>query len=189
MKSPPQINISTWIDVSDRMHDLIGGLNERGQLRVWGQILKSALSEVLVEHHRKRIPLHFKRAARQQYRYQERSPKYKAKKWGIFKSQLDLVKSGRTRERIERQRQIRFKGGASSWRTGGATIGQLIMQFPFPVARDNNRPGRVKIEQMKKEITATTDVERGEIEYGLGRRIVAAFNSYGGGQRSFKRSH
>jgi hypothetical protein len=62
------------------------------------------------------------------------------------------------------------------------------MKLPFPVGRDNKRPGGVTIEEMKKEITATTDVEQAEMTYGLGRRIVDKFNAYKGGQRRFTRA-
>ncbi|HEY2840543.1 MAG TPA: hypothetical protein VGJ26_15410 [Pirellulales bacterium] len=176
------------IMLSDRLYDLVGGLNARGQLRVWNNIAKSAMSEELVKHHKRRIPGHFKRGAASKYGYMRRTDKYQQIKFKIWRSETDLVKTGRTRLFITAGRQIRIVGGASSSRTWGAIIGQLVMRLPFPGTRENPLSKGVSINQMKKEITATTDEERSDMQFGFLDRVQQKFAKFEGGQRMFYRS-
>lgn len=126
------------------------------------RLIKQALRQVLEEHHRKRIPLHFKADNRTKYQHMDRTPKYRRAKMRRFHSRTDLVKTGRTRDKMLSQYQLRIGGSASGSKTKAPGVhGQLIMRFPFPA--NYSRSGtHVDVAQMILEISRWTDQEANE---------------------------
>lgn len=124
--------------------------------------IKTALRSVLVEHHRKRIPLHFQSSNRAKYGHMPRKPGYMRVKMRRYKSRTDLVKTGKTRNKFLLNADIRIGGSASGSKTSAPGVrGQLIMRFPFPANYDPPK-ARVNAAQMIKEISSWTDSEANE---------------------------
>ena len=154
--------------------------------RAINQIAKSALSEELVKHHQTRIPKHFEAPAHATYHYMNRGKGYqiyKARKYGKVR---DLSKSGLTEQVVERVREIRLRGQLNGG--AGGIEGDLIMHFPFPGGGEETSRG-VTMQEMKDEITATTDEEREDILHGLSDRMgdkLAQYISSGRRQRFYR---
>lgn len=157
--------------------------------RAHNRIARGALRETLLTHATKRIPGHFTRPAHAKYGYAERSPSYRHFKQKKYHSSIDLVMSGRTKQAMSSQRQIKIGGTAA----GGTLKGDLILKFPFGVAaqaafarrargqskgaplaaraRKDGKP-RVTIAQMRKEIATIAPNEVSEINKQLRDRYV-----------------
>ncbi len=130
--------------------------------RVLNAAAREALGEVLRTHHRRRIKQHFEATNRGKYRHKERTDRTKGRKMRSYKSRTDLVKSGRTRDRMTSQYQIRFSGTAmgTQGKSPGLT-GILVLKWPFPTSRDNPT-FLVTIQQMSDEIGRWTPEEEKE---------------------------
>lgn len=126
------------------------------------RLIKQALRTVLEDHHRRRIPLHFRADNRSKYQHMERTAKYRRAKMRRFHSRTDLVKTGRTRDKMLSQYQLRIGGSASGTATKAPGVnGQLIMRFPFPA--NYTRSGiKVDVAQMISEISRWTEQEARE---------------------------
>lgn len=175
------VSISTKLfDLPNRAHNAAG---------------KQALTAELNEHHRNRIPGHFRQTARDKYGYQPRSRIYMAIKRKLFHSTKDLVRSGKTERMATSIARVRIGGTVTgSFRpvkgtnrvrvTNPGLIGNLIMRVAFTRGyRDPKDPRRVTTDQMAAEITAVTPAEEQSIAVGFGRRYVAALNAYSTGNR------
>lgn len=160
----------------------LGELLVANASRTHNRITKQATREELVEHHQRRIPGHFTRAAHGRYGYKPRQPRYiflKAKRFG---NQLDLVQTGKSKARIKGHGDVSVGG------SGDAVRGKLHMRFDFDArvaeqqtrARKNRRyqPFRqrkqpnVTIADMKSEVARMTPGEVHEIALGTRRRYV-----------------
>ncbi len=131
--------------------------------RIINKAGKDAMREVLLTHHRERIPEHFKATNRGKYSHRERTARYKAIKMRRFKSRTDLVKTGRTRDRMTSLYQIRIGGSQTGSETKApGLVGRLLMRFPFPESKEAS-PDKVNTAQMRREIETITDGERQEI--------------------------
>ena len=121
--------------------------------------VKQALRAELVNHHKKRIPGHFKQSARAKYGYKTRKRKYKQIKLHQFRSTRDLVKTGITESQFKaRYQKISVKGQA----TAGSVTGTMFFKWPFPVGKDSGKAG-VNVEQMSSELEAFTEEERNDV--------------------------
>jgi hypothetical protein len=169
-------------------------LKIRSFLRLHNRAAKDALREEGERHHKERIPGHFKRSAASKYGYKRRKPSYMRFKARRFRSVLDLVKSGATRQAmINNQPKYRAGGKAADDEGNSAGLRLTIeLQFPFGKAAQQSvakarRLGRrttrgegntagVTIRQMRAEIGAITqdegrDTARGFIR-GYGRKLA-----------------
>jgi len=101
------------------------------------RIVRDALKEELLFHHKKRIPEHFNKWRQRKYRYQPRSPRVRLIKQR--RNQADLVKSGRSKRKATNQIRITFPRGAGrgvfirgtmKWPTGfrGSSTGRGVTQ-------------------------------------------------------------
>lgn len=142
------------------------------QARKHNKWVRDTLKEALEEHHKKRIPDHFKQSARHRYKYAPRDPKYlksKARYWG---SRRDLVKTGDTEREMKRNKRIVISGSASGISQGKKGIaGRLILRFPFKggtgrFKKPHTRQA-VNILQMKDEIERILPSEEHEINRGI----------------------
>jgi hypothetical protein len=147
---------------------------------------KEALGEELEEHHKRRIPGHFKQTARGKYHYKERSPIYKAIKKRKYHSITDLVRKGDTERMARSQHQVRIGGTVTGTfrqsgepRSAPGLTGSLIMWVPWSAnQRDSTSPRAVRTHDMANEITAVTPEEEGNIAYGFGRRYLQRLRFY-----------
>ena len=151
--------------------------------RVHNKIVKEVLNEVLEEHWKKRIPGHFKRDAHRKYDYSNRLDSYIRMKQRKYRTGgLDLVMTGKTREAMTTQHQIRTGGTAVK----GNISSTLILRFPFmagykkkrPTVRTPRRskvtiltPG-VTLAMMRREVAAFTSDELREVSTAVGRKYV-----------------
>lgn len=171
------------VTISTRLYDLPG--------RAHNAAGRAALQEELLEHHRQRIPGHFRQTARAKYRYKPRSAIYKAIKRKLFHSVTDLVRTGKTERLVTMAGRVRIGGTITgSFRKSGAIrrmpglVGHLIMRVPWSRGyRDPRDARKVRTEDMADEITAVTPQEEQNIAYGFGRRYVARMNHYASGNR------
>lgn len=155
--------------------------------RNWNKHARVALREELEKHHRQRIPRHFRMGAHQLYGYMPRTAKtreFKRTHWRIDPN-LDLVRSGRTSRYIQQQYQITFGGQFGGEAKGGTLQGRLKMPLPFPASRPG-RPGSVTLEEIKKEIRATTPAEDREIAEGYRDRLVNLITNQYGPQKKIR---
>lgn len=155
--------------------------------RLHNSIVKDAVRDVLVEHHRRRIPGHFQRPAHGKYGYADRSPRYRAQKQRRYGSSIDLVRTGRTRQQMTTQRQITVGGQA----TAGTIRGRLTLRFPFPggslrFKQDALGRQRVTIEQMAREIRAITPDEIQQINREIRGRYVDGVKARAGERQLVK---
>jgi hypothetical protein len=165
------------------MSDGLYGLTR--QDRYWNKYAREALGDELVRHHQENIPKHFRLGAAQQYGYMQRRQTTKNKKRKVWRkpANLDLVRSGVTAKAIMGARQITFAGRMGGPGRGGPGLtGRLNMWLPFPVRRDNP-PGRITVEEIKKEIAAVSDAEGQQIAIRVGMGIVNRINAYHGPMR------
>lgn len=139
--------------------------------RAHGRAAKSALRATLVDHHRRRIPEHFKTSARSKYRHKPRSKGWKARKLAVHKSRTDLVASGRTKDKFLSQFILRVGGSATGGRNKGRLEGKLIMRFPFPV-RFQAEKG-VSVKDMAEEISRWTIAEQRQASQLYARQYAA----------------
>ncbi len=145
--------------------------------RLHNRVSKEALRRELINHHKKRIPLHFDSNNRTRYGYAPRKEKYKYYKYKKFRSRTDLVLSGQTKQAMTR-------GGVTpriSGNSGGATgiNGKLVLRFPFTgtnafkqsrkkarlsgrTSRPRQAPG-VTIDQMRAEVSVVLAGEQREM--------------------------
>lgn len=175
-----RVDMRLWMDIPKRPEFI-------AQSRVWNKIVKDAVREALVYHHNTHIPRHFKRDARQRYEHKPRSEKYKAWKKRRFGSLLDLVLTGRTRDKLTKPQGYDkiVVGGAAE---GGkkSLEGKLIYQFGFvqdiknyyasKKAQTNTRdprarkagqrqqnPNRVTLRDMRAELQRITQDEADDL--------------------------
>lgn len=141
------------------------------------RILKAILRDVLREHWKKRIPEHFRTGARNKYKYARRSSSYKRQKLRRYGSRTDLVKTGRTRASVTGAAQFRMGGGGK--RKIRATV-KWRLPFSGGTGRFRN-PGSSQastIQNIRREITATTEREQAEMADEVERRYVEAVEQH-----------
>jgi hypothetical protein len=159
-KLAPLPKLSLEIDIPLRADDVAKRHHNR--------FVKEAINEVLIAHHRFRLPGHFERSAHGKYGYRQRSEKYIREKARRYHSVVDLVKSGKSKNRMMHEQRIVIGGSAEG---GKKPIdGKLIVSFDFQGGggrryRKRASPQAVLIETMHKEIQAITDDERGQIAH------------------------
>jgi hypothetical protein len=121
--------------------------------RIHDKALKLAVKTVLRNHHRRRIPGHFKADARHKYDHKRRTGRTNQLKQAKTGRAIDLVKSGTTERRMTRIIESIRVGGSGSKR--GYVIGRMRLKFPFPVAsKDKNNSRAVTMQDMMREIEA-----------------------------------
>jgi hypothetical protein len=161
----------------------------QGVHRLHNKVGKEAMRQELLNHHRKRIPLHFDQNNRTKYNHMPRKEGYKFRKYKKFRSRTDLVATGRTKDAMRRMYQLRI-GGTASGETG--LRGQLILRFPFTQTAvfqqsQKKRYGKpreqrrvavgVTIDQMRKEISTVIAAEQREIATNLGANYTKLLNN------------
>jgi len=114
--------------------------------RVHNKIAKAALKHIIVLHHLRNIPRHFKRDARSRYGYAPRNPKYiryKQRRYG--QGGMDLVKTGASRtSMLATPPKIRMSGAAEGGKKG--LSGTLWLRFAF-----KGGSGRFRAQGTKQE--------------------------------------
>lgn len=136
--------------------------------RLHNRIVRELIRELLEEHHRKTLPLHFTTAARERYGYMPRTDRYKARKMRKWKSRTDLVASGKSKEYILRNKTITV-GGAAAQKN---VMGTLRTRFNFAGGTGRSRGGRkgVTPAQMVKEVSVILLEEQRKIASRLAER-------------------
>lgn len=133
------------------------------------KISKAAMTEVLLRHHKQRMPGHFKQSARQKYRHRPRNEIYKFRKRQKFRSILDIVKTGRTKRRFTMIKPLIQIGGSGTDSKG--IRGRAFYRFPFPAAKDN-KPQSVTTDQLAKELSTILREEREQIAEQYGQAFM-----------------
>lgn len=156
--------------------------------RLWNRHARSAMADVLVDHHTKRIPRHFRLGAAGRYGYHPRREQTKKKKYWYWHKprDLDWVRSGRSSRSLIQRRQLRFGGAMGGPNNPGTLQGRLVMRLPYPLRRGNNTGG-ITPEQLKAEVTSTTSGERREIAESYRDKLVQRINTAHGGMRPYRR--
>lgn len=166
--------------------------------RLHNRIVKELVRAELVEHWRKRIPLHFRQDARAKYGYEQRKPGYKAYKARKFGSRRDLVKTGATERLMKSQYRVTV-GGAAEGGKGTGLNGRLWLNFGWDTLVATHMRAKFKhirnakqraatiaairvksgvnLAQMRKEIQAFTDQEREEIARSIQQGYVERVNN------------
>jgi len=150
-------------------------------LRDHNRIAKAALKYVLVTHHGRNLPRHFKRDARSRYGYAPRNQKYirwKQKRYG--QGGMDLVKTGDSRREILKSPpKIRMSGAAEGGKKD--LSGTLLLRFAFRggTGRFKSQGTRQEkqIKQFFGEVQKILPAEGAELASDLGKeymRLVAA---------------
>jgi len=169
--------------VSVRISDGLYGLIRGG--RLWNQHSRVAMRETLEEHHRKRIPLHFRLGARSKYGYQPRkySTEHKKERYWRKPGSLDLVRSGSDSRSLIENYTVKFSGAFGGEGSGGTLQGRLVMKHGHPFYR--GKKYGIQIDQIDREITATTNEEDQEIGNKFRDTLVDRINNYHGPMRRF----
>lgn len=158
----------------------------QGVQRLHNKVGKEALRLELINHHKKRLPLHFDQNNRSKYNHKPRKEKYKYAKYIKYRSATDLVASGRTKQAMTKSNPTPVIGGTASGASG--LSGKIKYRFPFtqtekfqqsqkkryskkPQERKRVSPG-VTIEQMRKEISTINTSEQREIAASLKERYA-----------------
>jgi hypothetical protein len=148
---------------------------------------KEAMNRMLVTHHEQRLPKHFENDAHTKYGYADRSNKYKVSKLRKFHSITDLVKTGASRRKIlsKSARKITIGGAAEGGKKG--LTGTLEVRFSFLGGtgrfRRKDTHQEVSVEQMKKEVRATTRQERREMAKQCWREYWAQVKEFRGSRK------
>ncbi|HEV2970639.1 MAG TPA: hypothetical protein VGY55_11775 [Pirellulales bacterium] len=114
-------NLIITISMPQRMENLIK--------RDHNRIAKEALRAVLEEHHKKRIPEHFKPYAHAKYGYRNRTTKYRSLKARLGLGDVDLVLTGATEAEMTRNAEITMSGAAEGAQK--SLGGTMTLKFPF----------------------------------------------------------
>src|SRR5947209_5697413 len=101
-KRNPLPKLSLEVDIPLRADDIAKRHHNR--------MVKESLNEVLIAHHRFRIPGHFERSAHGKYGYAQRSEKYMREKARRYHSTVDLVKTGKSKQRMLTEQKITIGG-------------------------------------------------------------------------------
>ena len=110
---PIQIQVKITLPrMLDPNTDGRSGLN-----RKHNQMIREAAKSTLWMHHREHMPLHFQSGNAGRYKHAKRMPKTIAKKVRLYSAPPDLVKTGRLKRLITKQRpRMMLKGAASAGR-------------------------------------------------------------------------
>jgi hypothetical protein len=98
---------------------------------------------------------------------------------------LDLVRSGQTRQQIKSMHQITLSGQFGGAASGGTLIGRLNMFLPFPASRQG-KPNSVNQDEIIREIIAITDSEARDLATGYQEGLVDRINSHHGPDRKIR---
>ena len=175
-------DISVTIEVSDLLQDV------SGSDRVHSAAGKQAMRDVLEDHHRVRIPEHFKRPAHAKYHYQSRQRPYVIRKMRMYgtRAGTDLIRTGHLEAVVTSAHSITVSGRLTGYNTAGSIdkramgpglLGTLRMPWPIPESRDQQDPRRVTIEEMKAEIKAVTPEEEQTMAVLFGQRYIRYLRS------------
>lgn len=203
IRSGNKVAMRLFIDVPKKPSDI-------AQARVWNGFVKDAIRETLAHHHNKHMPRHFKRDARQRYQHKERNAKYKSWKKRKYGSLLDLVLTGRTRDKLTKP------NGFDRITIGGAAIGgkkpvegKLVYTFGFnqdlidfyksqkgKKSRDHRNamrlggmrvtlvnPNRVTLRDMRAELQTITEDEAADLRDVFRKGIWDRVNNYRAGRK------
>lgn len=132
--------------------------------------VKAALKRCLIAHHKYNVPKHFRFGAHAKYKYGNRSEVTKFIKSKQGKKYLDLVLTGRAKQK--------FTGPWNSLRVGGTTYGGVgainaTMNITWPPGyydRALQRPGTITKAKMRDEIETWTEQEQ--------RQMASLFRDY-----------
>jgi hypothetical protein len=128
------------------------------------RVVKDALKAIIARHHKQHIPKHFERSAHGTYGYKQRSQKYIREKNRRYGSSTDLVKTGRSRQKMLADPKIVIGGAAE----GGKKKLQGVLKLRFDFTGGGRRYRKassqaVTIEQLHAEIRAMTRQEQQEL--------------------------
>ncbi len=152
-------------------------LTDRAFVRIHNRAAKSALEEQAIKHWKERIPDHFDEAKQGKYPMAERSPEYQRIKERRYGRKAKLVKTGRTRTAMTRNRPTIRLGGraANPDGTAGSLRLTMILKFPFTVTSDASQRG-VTGDQMRREIGVILPEEARQIIEGFEAGYVKHLN-------------
>ena len=111
-------------------------MTDRAFLRIHNRAAKDALRDQALEHHKKRLPGHFKATGRGKYGYKERKPGYKARKYREGYGRTDLVRTGATRDKMTGEDPKIRMGGKAANPDGSTGQLKLTMRLSFPFGLD-----------------------------------------------------
>lgn len=177
---------------------------EIAQPRVWNKMVKDSVRKALMYHHNNHMPLHFLPAAKGKYGHKTRSEKYRAYKARRWRSNVDLVMTGRTRAVMTKHsapQKIQVGGAAEGGKKPIA--GKLIYVFGFNAelvafykaqkagkTRDPTaaraggvririvNPNRVTMADMKKELQTITEDEATALQTVFADDLMAQIEAY-----------
>lgn len=134
------------ISIPTRAEDMV--------LRNHNKFAKAALRHVLLTHHKRNIPKHFKRDARSRYGYTPRNPRYVRWKQKTFRQGgMDLVKTGASRRSmLNHPPKIRMSGAAEGGKR--SLSGTLLLRFAF-----KGGAGRFRAKGSRQEKTVRQMIE------------------------------
>lgn len=109
-----------------------------------------ALEEALKDHHYNVMPGHFTDSAKVRYGHMERAPGYVARKRRKYGRATDLIKSGKSRDKmLGRMPRVVFSGSSTT-----AIKARQRYQWFFPAPRVPRQVVGVSREHMNREVTA-----------------------------------
>lgn len=154
------IDFSINIDVPAWMPDVA--------MRHYNRIVKQSLREVLETHHKKRIPGHFAKSARQKYGYAPRNAKYMRYKNRRYHSSRDLVKTGRSEREMTNPANAKITIGGAAEGGKHPLNAKLSLRFPWKggtgkLRKDRPHHRAINAQQLVKEMQAMIDQERAEM--------------------------
>lgn len=124
-------------------------------MRLHNKALKEAMKETLIKHWKTRIPTHFQAKAKTRYRHFERAPATLESKRRGGRTLPDLYKSGRTRDKMTKEKpKIRIGGSGRK----GQIRGTMILRFPADFRQAQKATG-VTRSKMADEISRWTAQE------------------------------
>lgn len=137
--------------------------------RLHNRLVKRALVDVMMFHHKKHIPDHFNRWRQKKYGYAQRWHTTIARKRG--RDMADLVRTGKTKRRMQDRMEVSVGGTA----VGGDMRAKGRMKF-----KQGFRPSRagskgVTSKLMKQEIAAWTERELAQAAELLNRLVAESY--------------
>lgn len=155
------------LDVMLELPEVLEPGNDRIK-RITNRAAKTALREVMLKHHKTRIPDHFKKSKQKKYNYAKRSPATLAIKAKTRRENMpDLVKRGRLSRKITQRIDVNTSGKASAGDV--SVIGKMRM----PPMRPDFKTAGVTMAVMIDEIERMTTKEQSDIAFEFVERYIA----------------
>lgn len=151
--------------------------------------LKESLKEVAYLHWKQRIKKHFDQSARTKYHYAKRANSTIAKKLKLTGQNIDLVFTGRSKQKMLSEHKITAGGGgrAGEGDARRAVVVKLMISFAFKGGSGRFRKAESRqattVAQMRKEVATITSDEVKQIAAEAKRLYVQKVNATKKSQR------